>query len=172
MKHRTKVILASGIGLIAVTGIAFAAKGYQDHKKWRSQFSPQKIIEQMDTNSDNAISLAEFNAAVDKRFVLADIDGDGSVQKTDVLNAIEANAPFEKMKRHSGRIADRLFVGMDIDDNGTVTRSEVENRLAKFYALADWNDDGKVEMAELKRLRASMPGRWGKRHGKDRKTSE
>jgi Ca2+-binding EF-hand superfamily protein len=163
MKRSTKIIITSGAVLIALSGIAVAAKGYQNHQRIKKMFAPERIMQQLDTNGDNAISFDELNFAVAKRFAYADGDGNGSVIKADVVSAIEENAPFKRMKKHSGRVADRLFIGIDINQDGTMTKSEIENRLAKFYALADWNDDGKVEMAEMKRLRSSMPGRWGKR---------
>ena len=36
-------------------------------------------------------------------FAMADSDGDGSVAKSDVVSAVEANAPHKKMKRFSGQ---------------------------------------------------------------------
>lgn len=166
MKRQTKIILASLAGFLAIGGIAVAAQGYQEHREMKRMFSPQKMLERIDTNGDKSISLDEVKSAVVKRFELADTDSDGSVGKADVLAAIEANVESDRMKRRSGRFTDRLFIGADIDQDGSITVAEIENRISKFYAIADWNDDGQVEMAELKRLRQSMPGRWGKRHGK------
>jgi hypothetical protein len=166
MKQTTKVALFGGIGLIAIGSIAFAAQGYKDHRKMRGMFSPQKILAELDMNADEAVSVEELKAAVSKRFDLADTDRDGRVNKSDVVAAIEANAPVERMKRHSGRLTDRIFMGADINSDGTIEMTELENRMTKFHALADWNDDGNVNMAEMKRLRSAMPGRGGKRHGK------
>lgn len=132
----------------------------------RGMFSPQKILAELDANADEAVSVDELKAAVSKRFNLADTDQDGRVNKSDVIAAIEANAPIDRMKRHSGRVTDRLFIGADINSDGTIEISELENRMAKFHALADWDDDGNVNIAEIKRLRSTMPGRGGKRHGK------
>lgn len=174
MKRTTKVIIFGGLGVLAVTGIAMAAKGYGEHRQMKRMFSPAKILEHVDQNADKAISLEELNGAMSKQFALADTDGDGSVNKVDVIAAIDEHAPAKRIKRHSGRITDRLFIGADVNDDSIITKDEIENRMAKFHALADWNDDGKVEMAELKRLRASMPGRWGKKHrrGDREKTAE
>lgn len=168
MKKSTKVLLISTIGVFTVTGIAMAAKGYHEHQKMHRLLSPTKILEQIDTNGDQAITIDELNGAMAKRFALADADNDGSITKTDVVAAIDENVAVNRIKRHSGKIADRFFIGADINNDNAVTKSEIENRMEKFYALADWNDDGKVEIEELERLRASTLGRWGKNWRRER----
>lgn len=166
MKKNTKIILASAAGLLAITGVAIAAQGYKHHSEMKRMFSPERILERFDTDGDRAISLEEINAAAGERFTLADKNTDGSVEKADVIAAIDENVTSDRFKRRSGRITDRIFASADIDQDGTLTKSELENRIGKFHAIADWNDDGKVEVSEMKRLRHSLPGRWGKRHGK------
>ena len=156
MKRSTKYAIAGGIGLAAVAGLAYAANEVNEHRKMGRMFAPHEMFKQMDKDQDKALTLGEVNAAIGERFAMADSDGDGSVAKSDVVSAVEANAPHKKMKRFSGHFADRLFVGSDLNEDGTLTKQELENRIAKMYALVDWNDDGKVEMAELRRMRMAF----------------
>ncbi len=163
MKRNTKIILAGTTALLAVTGVALAAQGYKQHSEMKRMFAPERILERFDKDGDRSISLEEVNGFIGEQFSLADDNADGSVKKADVINAIENNVQSERFKRRSGRVTDRIFASADIDQDGTLTKSELENRIGKFYAIADWNDDGQVEIAEIKRLRQALPGRWGKR---------
>jgi len=168
MKRKTKVLTIAAVGVLAVSGFAFGAKGVQEHREMHRIFSPKKLMQQADTNKDNAVSLSELDAVIATRFGLADADNNGSVTKGDVIAALESNIESKLIKRRSGRIADRLFTGADIDEDGNLTKDELSNRLAKMHALVDWNDDGKVSRDEMKRMRSVIPGR-NRHKGKDRK---
>ena len=162
MKNKTKIIIAGVAGLVALSGIAFAAKGYDQHQKMKRFFSPEKVMEQIDSNGDLAASREELSAFAEARFLKADADKDGKVTKAEIVAAIEASAAPERMKRRSGRIADRLVRQGDINQDGNLTMVELNNRIGKFHALADWNDDAAVEIAEIKRLRGGFGHRWHK----------
>ncbi len=168
MKKKTKIVAVATVGVLALSGIAFGAKSVNEHREMHRIFSPKKLMQQADTNKDNALGLDELEAAITARFGMADTDKDGAISKGDVIAALESNIESKRIKRRSGRLADRLFSSADIDENGTLTKDELSNRVAKMHALADWNDDGKVSREEMKRLRAMMPGK--RRHkDKDRK---
>ncbi|MEM7214820.1 MAG: hypothetical protein AAF423_04690 [Pseudomonadota bacterium] len=156
MKHRTKIVVAGVAGLVALGGFAFAAQGYDQHKKMKRFFSPERIMQQIDQDGDSAASREEIAEFAKKHFSRADANNDQIVTKAEIVAAIEAGNLPEKMKRRSGRIADRLVGQGDINLDGNLTLVELENRLGKFHALADWNDDNSVEFAELKRLRDGM----------------
>ena len=160
MKRSTKYAIAGGIGLVTVAGLAYAANEVNEHRRMAKHFTPHKMFSQIDVDQDKSVTLTELNTAIGEKFAMADADGNGSVSKSDVVSAVEANAPHDKIKRHSGRVADRIFAGSDLNEDGILTKQELENRVAKFYALADWNDDGKVEMAELRRMKMA----FGPRH--------
>ncbi len=164
MKRTTKYVIAGGVGLAVVAGLAYAATEVNEHRKKGRMFAPKAMFNIMDVDKDKALTLEEVNAAIDERFALADTDEDGSIAKSDVVAAVEANASHKKLKRHSGRFADRLFVGSDLDEDGTLTKQELKNRAAKLYALADWNDDGKVEFKEVRRIRMAFGPRGGRHH--------
>ncbi|MEM9277555.1 MAG: hypothetical protein AAGA76_03185 [Pseudomonadota bacterium] len=162
MKKRTKIIIASSAGLVALSGIAFAAQEYDQHQKTKRLFSPEKIMEQIDANGDLAASREELFAFAGKHFTTADADNDQKVTKSEIVTAIEASKAPKRMKQRSGRIADRLVRGADINQDGSLTMAELENRLGKFHAFVDWNDDNSVEIAEAKRMRAGFGRGWRK----------
>ncbi|MEM7068269.1 MAG: hypothetical protein AAF478_05230 [Pseudomonadota bacterium] len=167
MKRRTKIVIAGIAGAIALGGIAVAAQGYSEHKKMKRMFSPDKIMEQIDTNGDLAASREELTALAGSYFSQADANQDNLVTKAEIVTALEASNLPDKLKRRSGRVADRIVRQGDINLDGNLTLVELENRITKFHALADWNDDNAVEIAEIKRLRGGFGHRWrGKRdHG-------
>ena len=157
MNQKTKIITFATVGVLAVSGIAFGAKGSREHNDMKRIFSPQLLLQQADTNNDNAVELAELEALVTARFGMADVDQNGEVNKGDVIAALEENIDSKRIKRRSGRIADRLFASADINEDGALTKNELMNRVSKFYALVDWNDDSNVNLEEVKRMRAMMP---------------
>lgn len=122
----------------------------------------ERMFDKADTNSDGAITLDEVNARMRERLQQADSDGDSTVTKAEIIAAIEQHAEHRRAKRMSGTIADQLVYRLDVDDNGSVSLAEVENRAGKLFALMDFNDDGRIEKAEIRR---SMPHRMGRRHG-------
>ena len=169
MEKKTKIIIGGVVLALIAGGGALASQGYKQHKAMKRMFSPQAMMTHMDTNGDLAISRDEVVAGVQKHFATADQNNDGSVTKAELVTTIESMDVPSKMKRRSGKIADRISSHADIDENGKIVASEVENRLMKLHSLADWNDDGVVEITELKRLRPHHRGWRGKRDNNDSK---
>ncbi len=166
MKRRTKIIIAGVAGAFALGGIAVASQSYSEHKKMKRLFAPEKIMEMVDRNGDFAASQDELSAYANSYFVLADADKDEKVTKAEIVAALENSELPTRLKDRSGKIADRVVRQGDIDQDGSLTFAELENRLLKFHALADWNDDKSVEIAEMKRLRGGF-GRHGRRGDRD-----
>ncbi|MCB1449975.1 MAG: hypothetical protein KDJ67_07630 [Nitratireductor sp.] len=163
MKTSTKYVIA-GIAVVATAGAAFAAQGYRHHGD-RARMA-MEMFNKADADGDKAISLAEMMAALTARFDKADGNGDKSVTKAEVIAAVEGDPQMSRAKRWSGRIADNVVYRLDLDDNGSVAFTEVENRAKKLFALLDRNDDGKLELAELRRDMGGMRGHH--RQGKGR----
>ncbi|MEZ5872432.1 MAG: hypothetical protein R3D32_11455 [Nitratireductor sp.] len=164
MKRSTKYIIA-GLAVVATAGVTFAAQGFRHHGD-RARMA-MEMFNKTDTNGDKAISLDELMAALTSRFDKADANGDKSITKAEVVSAVENNPEMPRAARWSGRIADNVVYRLDLDDNGSVAFSELENRAGKLFALLDRNDDGKLELAELRRDMGGMrghhrrgPGRW------------
>jgi Ca2+-binding EF-hand superfamily protein len=155
MKTRTKWLIAAAV-IAATAGTAAAAEGARRHFDGERQRVGQMMFDRIDADRDGAITSEELLAALAKRFTDADANADSALTKAEAVAAIEAQTEFERARRHAGRIADRLFERLDLDGNGQLALSEIENRTKKVFALADFNDDGKVEVAELRRM---GPGR-------------
>ncbi len=169
MKTSTKWIIA-GAALSLLAGGAYAADGMRKHGRENAMRMGQEMFKKADANSDGAISSDEMLQALNARFTEADADSNAEVSKAEFIAAVEKNVPYPRMKKHSGFVADRMVGQLDLDANGGVAKAEIENRAKKFFALADWNDDGKVEVAELQKLRPghgrNMEGRGeGRGHG-------
>ena len=165
MKKQTKIIIGAVVLAVAAGGIAVAGKKYQDHKRMHKMFSSEKMLEKLDANGDLAISMDEVLNAAGTRIGKADQNNDGFVTKAEIIEAAESQTEYPKLSRYSGRIADRIMARADINNDGKISKDEVENRLRKYHSLADWNDDGVVEMAEMKKMR-ELHGRHGKRRWK------
>ncbi len=162
MNRRNKIIAGGLVVAVAAGGLAFASQEYGEHRKMHRMFSPKAMLEQLDQNGDLSISLEELNVGIQKRFDEVDGNADGNVTKAEIIERIENLDGFGRVKRHSGRIADRVFSHADVNLDGKVEKAEVENRLAKVHSLVDWNDDGIVEVSEIRRLREGMGRGWRK----------
>ena len=167
---RTKMIAGLTIAaVLAAGGVAIASDhgGWRKHSGERMRDMGRKMFEQADTDKDGAVSAAEFGARLEENHLAADRNGDGAVDRAEFVAAIEARVENDRVKRRAGRIADRMLVRFDLDEDGKVTRAEFENRAKKHFALADWNDDGKVEPAELRRV--ARHGGMGRHGGMERR---
>jgi len=139
--------------LLLAGGLAYAGKEYREFRGMHKIFAPEKLMDRADTNGDSALSIEEVLGAVGARFDSADKNGDGVVTKAEIIRTIDAIGEMSRLKRHAVKITDRVVYFFDINEDGNLAKSEIENRLRKFYALADWNDDDTVELAEVQRLR-------------------
>ncbi|MEO0327061.1 MAG: hypothetical protein AAF217_00545 [Pseudomonadota bacterium] len=163
MKRKTMIIAASIAGVVGLGGFAFAAQGYKEHKQMKRMFAPEKIMQKIDTDGDAAVSKGEISKLVSKHFGEADLNSDGQVTKAEIVNAIDNIEGISRLKRRSGKLADRMVRFLDVNQDSVLTTAEIENRIGKFHALADWNDDQKVELAEIKRMRGSFRSRSHKK---------
>lgn len=162
MKRKSLGILAAAAVVVAIGGVAIAADG----RGGRMQEMGNRMFQEADANSDGAVSAEEFAARLQARFKEADADGDGFASRAEIIAAIEKIAEGRRMKGRAGAISDRMVERLDLDGDGRIASAEIENRARKHFALADWNDDGKVEVAELQRMRpgGDRGGHFG-RHG-------
>jgi len=163
MKTSTKVILA-GLVVTITAGSALAASGWHRPDRGDFQRHGRAMFDKIDADKDGAVSLDEMMKALTARFDKADADGNSVVTKAEIVNAVATEKDFPRASRFSGRIADRIVYRLDLDNNGDISRAEMENRARKVFALFDRNDDGKVELAELRHT-ASGFGRGMGRDG-------
>ena len=158
MKTAYKTALAAA-AVALVAGVSFAAISSKHYG--RSEHRGRELFKMADTNSDGAVASEEFIAVLDSRFKLADANNDMALNKAEIITAAEKQGS-RWTSRHAGRFSDMLLRHADINDNGSIERSEFDSRARKHFALMDFNDDGKVEFAEIGR---AVPHRLGKRHG-------
>ena len=156
MNTLPKLLLAGGaLALVAGTTLAYAAIGERGygfhHGHERMQEMGAGLFDNADVDSDGSVSRQEMQARLTERFSNADTDGDSSVTKAEIVEVIERNSERQFVQRYSGRIADHLVYQFDLDDDGSVTFSELDNRTGKLFAILDRNDDGKLEIAEIRR---------------------
>lgn len=156
MKKTTKVAIA----FVAFAGLAGSAAIAKDgFGKFRDRAGhAQERFEKADADSSGDLTFEEFAAAFEERIGGADANSDGTLTVAEIATEIQ--------RRRAERMAMRIVERFDTDGDGQLTTAEIESRQKKMFALLDGNDDGKVEMDEVKRHRF---GRHGKRrhHGFD-----
>jgi hypothetical protein len=157
MKNTTKLAIAfAAMGSIPAS-VSWAQDRDGPGRQMRGDRDKAPRFERVDTNGDGSISFEEFAAVMDHGISNADANADGTLTVEEIAKAIE--------KRRSERAAARIIERFDNDGDGKLTLAEIESRQKKMFALADRNDDGKVEMSEMPRR--MMKGERGGRRGGD-----
>lgn len=147
MKKTTTVALA----FVTFAGLAGGAALAKDGFGKRGEHA-QERFERADVDESGDLTFEEFSAAFEERIGGADANGDGTMTVEEIAAEIQ--------KRRAERMARRIIERFDTDGDGQLTTAEVESRQKKLFALLDGNDDGVLEMNEMKRHRM---GRHGKR---------
>ena len=154
---KTKLAITVAVAALAAGTIYASADTSEDGYYGKGfRHMGTRMFDRTDANGDGALTVEEMSARIEARFADADSDGDARITKAEIIDAIERNVERSRFKRHSGTMADRLVYRFDIDDDGVVSQAEIDNRVAKVFALMDFNDDGRVEKSEIRR---SMPSR-------------
>lgn len=143
-----KVAVGLGILMVALGGIAVAGAG-----KWQGA-----MFDRIDANSDNQVSLDEFQPFAKKRFKHFDTDGDG------VVSAAEIDAHL--MKRMEKR-RQRLLKRFDDDGDGAVTSAEFDKQVMTMFNRVDGDDNATVSRDEAAKMRQHMRARWKRHMGHD-----
>lgn len=114
-------------------------------------FPMLRWLQDVDTNKDGVITLDEAQAAADKRFVLADRNKDGIVDKSD-FDALRKEMIDYRVKR--------FIHHFGADKDGKVTREQFAQKAQERFAQMDLNNDGTI-------ARDERPGRgwFGRGHG-------
>lgn len=116
---------------------------------------PDLVFEAIDLDGDGAVTLQEMEDARDNRFATADADGDGSLDRLELLAMAEERAEqgVDRMleradadgdgalsaeelagmrEGRSGPSAERIFGRMDADGDGAVSRAEFDAAVARM----------------------------------------
>lgn len=153
MKKTTTAAIAF-VTFAGLAGGAALAKDGFGHRD-RGERAEQRF-ERADADSSGDLTFEEFSAAFEERIGGADANSDGVMTVEEIAAEIE--------RRRAERMARRIIERFDTDGDGQLTTAEIESRQKKMFALLDGNDDGKLEMDEVKRHRF---GRHGKHRHRD-----
>jgi Ca2+-binding EF-hand superfamily protein len=137
MKTRTIIIVAAILSL-PVAGIAVAKAGKSHHA--------QERFAAIDTNGDGKITREEDQAHADSRFAKADTNGDGAVTAAEMKAAMLAKMST-RLDRRIAKHMDRA----DTDKDGVISNAEARAAGDARFERMDKNDDGVIEMSEVKR---------------------
>jgi hypothetical protein len=158
MKRRGKIALSAAavavVGGIAVAGTSWAEWRGHGGMRWGMMgggFGMQ-MLQDVDTNADNALSQDEINTAINTRFSEFDKDTDGALS-LDEFKALWAEV--------SAPAAVRAFQFLDPNGDASVAKAELDDRFGTVVARFDRNDDGLLSRND----RPHHRGRW---HGDDR----
>ena len=117
-----------------------------------------RIIDRLDSNGDDKISIEEFRAprGGDRMMMHADTDGDGVVTVAELAARHQERAAKaqEKLDERNERFADHI-AALDQDNNGIITSEEA--RQAAF-ARMDENGDGFISADEFRAPRGMGKG--------------
>lgn len=143
---KTAINLAIVFGFTLGASLAQAEPGgHGDSGRQEGQQRGQmedKVFKEMDTNGDEAISRAEYDALHARRFKETDTDKDGKITREEI------NAARKKLME---KARNSRFDEADANHDGTLTREEAEKMplLSKNFEKVDANHDGKVAREEL-----------------------
>lgn len=174
MTLRANLTMAGLAGLIALSAGAATAKG-PDHAK---------IFGEIDADGNGEITQAELTAHGEARFAKADTNGDGLLDKAEMMaaraerggerskrmlekydadgsGALDADELAKAAEERSGRRGNRMLKRLDANDDGKLSREEMTARRdpAKLFERLDADGNGTLSAEEF----AKMAER-GKRH--------
>jgi len=133
-------------------------------------FGAQMLFSEMDLDGDGAVTLQEMQTAREGRFARADADGDGILDRDELV--------AQAMARAEAGI-DRLIARADADGDGALSEAELDAmrderrmvRMERMFDRVDADGDGQVTQAELDAMmdrigeRRGDRGSWGDRRG-------
>ena len=168
MRQSVKIAIAAGAlavgsGLFLATA-SFAERGFGPGRMGMmggGHFGMlgHEMIQNIDTNKDDALSQEEINAAVNSRFAEFDADKNGS------LSLPEFQALWAEITKP---IAVRAFQFLDPDGDAAVSKAELDDRFGTVVSHFDRNGDGELSRADHRHRGGRH--RWhhsGRGHGPD-----
>ncbi|PZP58398.1 MAG: hypothetical protein DI597_19065 [Pseudoxanthomonas spadix] len=139
-----KIKWTSALSLTACTLLFAAASASQAQTQTPSQ---KAVFDEVDTNHDGYIDLAENNAANEKRFKKFDANGDGYFTRAEM---IAANKKFGQSDQVAARTAQFYLSGMDTNRDDAASWTEFSTWMnTKMFAAFDIDHDGKLSKSEF-----------------------
>ncbi len=135
--YLTALVLGSGL---ALGGTALAGGDCGDAGHGKAGHGSAERFDQLDTNKDGKVTLAELTVAREGWLAEVDSNKDGV--------ATQAELDASQSARHGKRI-EKMFADKDTNKDGRLTREESQLPERRF-ARGDANGDGVLTVAELR----------------------
>lgn len=150
---KTVFITFAAVAAVALTPLMAQAKGPRGGER--------PAFEQLDTNSDGAVTLAEIQAHQQGKFAAIDTNGDGALSAEEMLASRE-KANSNRAERRVKRMISR----MDANDNGLLEMGEMQKQFdgSRMLKHLDADGDGNITASEYE----AGKGRQGGRRGGDK----
>lgn len=169
MRNKTLIL---GMTALAVALTGAAAPSFAARNKLTPEQRGERMIQRLDTNKDQKVSLDEFQAQVATNFKTFDANGDGQIS-ADEMKAKreafrEARKAWRAVKDKSGTERDaalaklkevrpamlpgvrpKAFKRVDTDGNGSLSNSEVSSAAEAMFKRRDKNGDGVIDAADF-----------------------
>jgi len=115
-----KTVLAAAVGLLAGSGLAFAQQAPSIH---------DAHLDQVDTDNDDGVSLAEYQSFMTSSFARLDSNGDSVLVQSEVTSVLTPEQ----------------FSTVDANKDARVSRDEFMNQVMRDFAAADRSGDGNLK---------------------------
>jgi Ca2+-binding EF-hand superfamily protein len=122
MISRRTCIISLSVGMLLATGLPVLAKSGRS-----------SLINQLDTDHDGTVDLAEAKAAASALFDRLEHDKDGTLDKREL----------------SGRLSTKELAAADPDHDGTLTKDDYLAIVEQRFKAADPDHDGTLDAKEL-----------------------
>lgn len=151
-----KKLTIAALVTVVIAGATYTAMA-QHHRG-----GPGQMLEQVDANADGAVTKAEIDAHRASKFASADTNGDNLVSAAE----FEAFSIAERERKQAERRAKR-FAKLDANGDGMITADEHaaadDKRVDRLFERMDTDGDGVITEAERDAAKEAMKERRGKR---------
>jgi hypothetical protein len=104
-------------------------------------------FEELDTNSDGSVTVAEIKAHMAARFAQQDANGDGVLSSDEMVAAMAA-----KMAERMAQGVDRMIEWRDTDGDGALSQAEMGGgKGERMFEHADADGDGAISADEFEK---------------------
>lgn len=169
MRNRTLIL---GVTALAVATTGMAAPSFAARDKMTPEQRGERMIERLDTNKDQKVSLTEFQAQVTTNFKSFDTNGDGQISAEEMKVKREAfreaRKAWREAKDKTGAeretalaklkearpamlpgLRPKAFKHVDTDGNGSLSASEISSAAEQMFKRRDKNGDGVIDAADF-----------------------
>jgi tellurite resistance protein len=144
-RHRRLIRLLLGLLFAASCAVPVLAQQRDDSEPGENR---RQMLDEFDSDSDGAVSTAEFTTRTQARFAELDANGDAQVTTAELVAHFDGEQlPVQALRR---------FNHADADGDGTVTQSEFESASTQLVARLDQDADGIVTPEEARDGRQAM----------------